>query len=217
MKYLTDLYKNRFPEADQKKRRVMWQAIYDSTLKKFIPENSTVMDIGAGKCELLNIIDCKTKFAVDLNPDVKKYATKGIHVLYMSALDISSKFDEKVDVVILSHFLEHLNSKDEVIAVLQKSYQLLKTGGKVIILQPNIDLVKEAYWDFIDHKMALNTKSLIELLDLTGFKIDKLVERFLPYTTKSNFPISKLIIYLYFMIPEVFRPFAGQTLIIGIK
>lgn len=217
MKYLTNLYKNRFPEAEQKKRRLMWQAIYNLTLKRFVPQNAVVMDIGAGKCELLNVINCKTKFAVDLNPDVKKYAEKQTHVLYMSALDIPSKLNQTIDVIILSHFLEHLNSKDEVIAVLQKANQLLKVGGKVIILQPNIDLVKEAYWDFIDHKVALNTKSLLELLELTGFKVDKLIERFLPYTTKGGLPISKFIIYLYFMIPEVLRPFAGQSLLVGFK
>lgn len=36
-------------------------------------------------------------------------------------------------------------------------------------------------------------------------------------TNKSNLPISKFIIYLYFMIPEILRPFAGQSLVIGVK
>lgn len=217
MNYLTALYKNRFPEIGQKKRAIMWQAIYDSTLKEFIPKNGIIMDIGAGKCELLNVINCKNKIAVDLNPDVKKYANKNVQVINLSVHEIPSKYNQTIDVVILSHFLEHLNSKDDVIAILGKSHELLKKGGKVIILQPNIDLVKEAYWDFIDHKVALNTKSLLELLDLTGFKVSKLIKRFLPYTTKGNLPISKFIIYLYFMIPEVLRPFAGQTLVIGTK
>lgn len=217
MKYLTTLYKNRFPEEKQIDRKMMWKSIYDFSLKKFIPSNSTVIDLGAGKCELLNTIICKNKIAVDLNPDVKKYANKNVQVINLSVHEIPPKYNQTIDVVILSHFLEHLNSKDDVIAVLGKSHELLKKGGKVIILQPNIDLIKEAYWDFIDHKVALNTKSLTELLDLTGFEISKLIKRFLPYTTKGNLPISKFIIYLYFMIPEVLRPFAGQTLVIGTK
>lgn len=217
MKYLITLYKNRFPEEKQTDRKMMWKAIYDLSLKNFIPSNGTVMDLGAGKCELLNTIICKNKIAVDLNPDVKKYANKNIQVINLSVHDIPSKYNQTIDVAILSHFLEHLNSKDDVIAVLDKSYELLKKGGRVIILQPNIDLVKEAYWDFIDHKVALNTKSLIELLNLTGFKVLKLIERFLPYTSKSIFPISRIIIYLYLKIPPVIRPFAGQTLVVGIK
>lgn len=217
MNYLTKLYINRFSPAEQSKRDVMWRSIYNLFLKQFFHKTDNVMDIGAGKCELLNTIECKTKLAVDLNPDVKKYANKGVQVLSLSALDIPAKYNQSVDVVILSHFLEHLDSKDDVIAVLNKTYQLLKNGGKVLILQPNIDLVKEAYWDFIDHKVALNTKSLLELLDLTGFRVDKLVERFLPYTTKGNLPISRFVIYLYFMIPEILRPFAGQSLVIGVK
>jgi len=217
MNYLTNLYKNRFSQAEQVSREIMWSGIYDFFLKQFIDNNDTVMDIGAGRCELLNLIDCKHKIAVDLNPDTKRYANKNVQVLNIEVSKIPQKYEGKIDVIILSNFLEHLNSKDDVIAVLNKSYRLLSTGGKILILQPNINLIKEAYWDFIDHKVALNTKSLLELLNLTGFKVAKMVERFLPYTSKSIFPISRIIIYLYLKIPQAIRPFAGQTLVVGIK
>lgn len=217
MNYLTKLYKNRFSPMEQVSRKIMWSGIYDFFLKQFFHENDTVMDIGSGRCELLNLIKSRHKIAVDLNPDSKKYANKNIQVLSIEVSKIPQKYNDKIDVVMLSNFLEHLNSKDDVIAILNKSHDLLRTGGKVLILQPNINLIKEAYWDFIDHKVALNTKSLIELLNLTGFKVEKMIEKFLPYTTKGGLPISRFVIYLYLLLPQVIKPFAGQSLVVGIK
>jgi len=195
----------------------MWKAIYDFSLSNYIKSTDVVVDIAAGKCELINIITCRKKIAIDINSDVKLYANKDVQVLNASALDIPKSFEKSADVVILSHFLEHLNSKDEVVAVIRRVYSILKTGGKILILQPNIDLVKEAYWDFIDHKVALNTKSILELLDVTDFKLLKLIVRYLPYSSKSNLPISRFLIYIYLKLPEFIRPFAGQTLVIATK
>ena len=45
-----------------------------------------------------------------------------------------------VDVVFMSNYLEHLASADEVVAQLKVVTQILKPGGRVIVLQPNIRL-----------------------------------------------------------------------------
>ena len=46
--------------------------------------------------------------------------------------------------------------------------RLLKPGGRVMVLQPNIRLTGPAYWDFIDHKVALTEKSLVEAAELAA-------------------------------------------------
>ena len=56
------------------------------------------------------------------------------------------------------------------------------------MLQPNIRLTGAAYWDFIDHKVALTERSLVEAAELCGFETERLIKRFLPYTTKSRLP-----------------------------
>jgi SAM-dependent methyltransferase len=184
----------------------------------------TVIDIGAGYCEFINTILCGRKIAVDLNTDTKDFASKDVEVVTSSALKIPEKYNAKIDVVFMSNFLEHLESKQEVIKVLRKANQLLKVGGKILLIQPNINLVKERYWDFIDHTIPLNTNSMKEALHITGFEITTLTVRFLPYTTKSFqegrvFPswIKLLLLKIYLRIPPFMRLYAGQTFLCAVK
>lgn len=175
------------------------------------------MDIGAGYCEFINHIHADKKIAVDINPDTVKNANKGIEVILTSAERIPSRYDGLIDVVFMSNFLEHLSSKEQVIGVLRRAYRLLKPKGKIIVLQPNIDLVKEHYWDFFDHVVPLNGESLQEGLRICGFILEKYIERFLPYTTKSMKIFHPLLVQIYLLIPPLLRPYAGQSLIVSRK
>ena len=57
------------------------------------------------------------------------------------------------------------------------------------MLQPNIRLVGPRYWDFIDHRVALTDRSLLEAAELAGLRARvELVTRFLPYSTKGRLP-----------------------------
>jgi SAM-dependent methyltransferase len=111
--------------------------------------------------------------------------------------------------------LEHLDSGDLVIEQFRTVRRLLKPGGRVIVLQPNIRLVGDAFWDFIDHRVPLTEKSLSEAAKLAGFRTRTLITRFLPYTTKSRFPLHPLLVRAYL----AFRPgwlFLGrQSLYVG--
>ena len=42
----------------------------------------------------------------------------------------------------------------------------------MIVLQPNIRLVGPRYWDFIDHRVALTERSLLEAAELAGLRTD---------------------------------------------
>lgn len=211
-------YKNRFSTKDISRKSKMWRTLCKVFLQQFVGKNDTVVDLGAGYCEFINNIKCGRKIAVDVNPDTKKFANKDVLVINKSVFQLSSKFNNCVDIVFLSNFLEHLDSKDDAVNILYRVNQLLKKGGKVILLQPNIDLVKEAYWDFIDHKIALNTRSIKEALEISGFKINTFVKRFLPYTTKNSYiPLSWILLKIYLLLPQLLRPFAGQTFVVAAK
>jgi 2-polyprenyl-3-methyl-5-hydroxy-6-metoxy-1,4-benzoquinol methylase len=130
--------------------------------------------------------------------------------------------DERVpkghfDVVFMSNYLEHLESGDAVIAQLGAAARILKQGGRVVILQPNIRLAGAAYWDFIDHKVALTERSLKEAADLAGFETLRLVTRFLPYTTKSRLPQSPMLVRAYLTLPPIWRLLGKQTLLVGAR
>ncbi len=217
MKTVKDYYRNRFPEDELERKNQIWKVLCNDFFQKFVRKNDVVMDIGAGYCEFINNIKCKTKIAVDINPDTKKFADKNVKIVRSISTKIPSSFKNKVDVVFMSNFLEHLSIKEEVLATLEKSNEVLKKNGKIMIMQPNISLIGNKYWDFIDHKVPLNIGSIVEALGIVGFDIDLIVKRFLPYTTKSRFVDAHFLVGIYLMIPEIFRPFAGQSFFLATK
>jgi len=217
VKTVQDYYQKRFPKEELKRKDELWKVLCTNYFEIYVKPNHTVMDIGAGYCEFINNINANQKFAVDINPDTKKIANKNVNVVDTISTNIPTKFNGKMDIVFMSNFLEHLSSKEEIIKTLERCYELLKKDGKVLIMQPNIDLVHEAYWDFIDHKMPLNEASVLEALELTNFKIDISVKRFLPYTTKSSFANLSNLIGIYLLIPPKIRPFAGQSFFVAHK
>lgn len=210
-------YRNRFDDLLNHQRGGAWRILCNKVFQHYVDPEDTVLDVGAGYCEFINNIKCKRKIAVDFNPDTKKYAANDVEVIQGKIGSLSNKLNGQIDVVFMSNFLEHLDSKEEVLSTIEKAGKLLKKEGILIIMQPNIDLVKENYWSFIDHKVPLNGASVIEALSISGFEIKKFTKHFLPYTSKSKLPLIPLLIKAYLSIPQILRPFAGQSLFVSIK
>jgi ubiquinone/menaquinone biosynthesis C-methylase UbiE len=122
-----------------------------------------------------------------------------------SASHIDDLADNSVDVVFVSNFLEHLKSKQEVLEVLLAIHRVCRLGGHVLVLQPNIKYVNQQYWDFFDHQTPLSDRSLAEALKRTGFEIERIYARFLPYTTKSTLPQYDFLVKLYLRLAPVWR------------
>ncbi|HEX2681572.1 MAG TPA: methyltransferase domain-containing protein, partial [Candidatus Dormibacteraeota bacterium] len=121
------------------------------------------------------------------------------------------------DLAFFSNYLEHLPSTEAVLQQLRVAFALLKPGGRVLILQPNIRLLGGRYWDFIDHQTALTEKSLAEAAMMAGFKTSRVITRFLPYTTKSRFPQQPWLVRAYLAFPPAWWWFGKQTLYLGEK
>jgi 2-polyprenyl-3-methyl-5-hydroxy-6-metoxy-1,4-benzoquinol methylase len=125
--------------------------------------------------------------------------------------------NDHFDIAFFSNYLEHLPSSEAVIEQLKVTFKLLKPGGKMLILQPNIRLVGGRYWDFIDHQTALTEKSLTEAAEMSGFRTREVIVRFLPYTTKSRFPKHPALVRAYLSFPPVWRLLGKQTFYVGEK
>lgn len=212
---LKRLYENRFHNESQE-RNSLWKVLCKNFFQHFISEDDIVLDIAAGGCEFINNIKAKKKYAFDLNPAINDLANQDVEAVNCSCFNMREYLkDNLIDTVFVSNFFEHLNSKDDVVNVLKLCNEILSENGKVIILQPNIKYVKGAYWDFIDHKLALTDVSLIEAGEMNGFKVKKVIKKFLPYTTKSKLPKADWLVFLYLKL----MPFSGfffgsQSLII---
>jgi SAM-dependent methyltransferase len=218
-----DIYTKRFSSAEEETRRRTWEVLCRDFFQKYVAANDVVVDIGAGDGHFLKNIRARKKIAVDLSPHVAELSRIGVEVLQIPASELSSRLSEKADVILMSNFLEHLPNKQLLLEILAECRKALAPGGRVLILQPNIRYVGAAYWDYIDHHIALTEHSLREALEVSGFRIKELIPRFLPYTAKSNVgkiaslsPTSRLI-EIYLKLPPLWRIFGQQTFVVAVK
>lgn len=210
------IYAKRFSTQERQAKIRLWSVVVDTVFERTIHAGDTIIDIGAGSGEFLLACTAKTRIALDpISPaSLRKY---GITVFRNSFSSCPKKLYGTADIVMLSNVLEHLHSSEEMIQLLTLARRLLKLHGKVIIIQPVIDLVGLAYWDFLDHTLPITRKRLLEAMNVVHLKIVTYIPRFLPYTTKSSIPKTPWLVSLYLYVPWFLRPFAGQVLVIAEK
>jgi SAM-dependent methyltransferase len=144
-----------------------------------------VLDLGAGFCEFINHAVARRRIAVDLNPETVRSAAAGVEVKAVSAAELGFLRPGEVDVVFSSNFLEHLDSKPEVSRVFDEVQRVLRPGGRIILMGPNIRYLADRYWDYFDHHVPLSHASICEALELHDFQLEHVEPRFLPYTVKG--------------------------------
>ena len=194
---LEKLYRHRFDAAELPRKLEIWKVLCEDFFSQFVDERDVVIDVGAGYCEFINNIRCARKIAIDLNPRLGEFAAPGVEVRHESSTNLTSIADESADVVFMSNFLEHLPNKQVVLDTLAEARRVLRKGGRLMILQPNVRLLSGAYWDFFDHHTPLTEKSLVEALTLLDMRLLRVIARFLPYTTKSLLPQAPALVRLY--------------------
>ena len=213
---LDALYSNRFDEDHRAQRARVWRVLCESFFQRYIRADDTVLDVGAGFCEFINHVRCGRKLALDLNDDTRAHAAADVEVLKARATGIPLP-DEGVDVAFASNFFEHLRDTDEFLDTLREIRRVLRRGGRLLILQPNIRYLPGAYWDFLDHHLPLTDRSLVEALRLSGFRPTEVRARFLPFTTKSRLPQWSWLVRLYLRLPLAHRVFGKQAWVVAEK
>ncbi len=211
---LTRLYENRFTDEDRAYKVQVWRVLWERTFSRWVRPGDTVVDLGAGFCEFINAARATRRIAVDLNPETQAQAAPGVEVHASSASDLSFLGSGQVDVVFTSNFLEHLRSKDEVTQVVREAHRVLRPGGTLIAMGPNIRLLPGAYWDYFDHHVPLSDRSACELLRLVGFELRHVEPRFLPYTVRSAFVRSVWLVRIYLALRPVSSALAGRQFLI---
>lgn len=209
------IYARRFT-PDLHFRNEMWKILCRNFFQRYVASSCHVLELGAGYCEFINNIRAERKTALDINPDIKDYAAPDINIVLSSVSLMSAVPDGSVDLVFASNLFEHL-TRNEIIATFGEVYRILVPNGRFMVLQPNIRFCAGDYWMFFDHITPIDDRAFVEGLEINGFEILEVIDRFLPYTTKSRLPKSLFLIQLYLRLRLVWRLFGQQSFILSQK
>jgi ubiquinone/menaquinone biosynthesis C-methylase UbiE len=212
---LASIYKARYSERSEKAKGEIWKVLISDFLQQFVKPTDTVVDIAAGHCEFINHIHAAKKYAVDIEPRIKHYANKDVQIIVCDATKLPKTLNNKVDVVFMGCFLEHLPSKDAIIELLLGIKRILRKGGKLMILNPNIRFSTADYWDYFDHLTPVSDRSVVEVLMALGYELDIVIPRFVPNTVKDRLPKSPFLVKLYLHLPFLFPIFGKQMFIVA--
>jgi len=213
---LKEVYDLRFDEKDKAAKDAIWREL-GRFFQRYIGPDARVIDIACDAGYFIRNVHARERWATDIRP-VGDELPRDVHFVRASGLELDDFVpNDYFDLAFFSNYLEHLPSTEAVLEQLRVSYALLKPGGRVLILQPNIRLIGGQYWDFIDHQTALTEKSLAEAARMAGFRTQQVIARFMPYTTKSRLPQSPALVRAYLAFPPAWLLFGKQTLYVGEK
>ena len=207
-------YERRFAKQHSYRNDV-WKILVTEYFQKFISEDAILLDLGCGWGEFINNIEAKKKFGMDLNPEGKNRLGASVEFLEQDCSNEWPLPSNSLDCVFTSNFFEHLRSKDDLRRTLTQIYRCLRPGGRLICLGPNIRYLAGAYWDFWDHYLPLTERSLEEGLELLGFRVERSLSRFLPYTMTGGRSVPLPLVRLYLRLPLAWRFFGKQFLVIS--
>ncbi len=146
-------------------------------LSRFAPQKGWLFDVGAATGLFLD--EAKQKGWRVSGVEVSQWAVDqarekyGIH-LYQGSFETLALGQEFYDAVTLIDILEHTPNPKE---IAEKAYQILKTGGIIVVVTPDFDsltahLAGRRWWHFRPgHLGYFNRQSLRKILELTGFSI----------------------------------------------
>ena len=211
---LPELYDARFDEREVSAKDAVWREIV-RFLKRYMDPDAPVLDLACDRGHFIRWVSATERWATDIR-DMRSALPDDIRFVQSSGLDLAPTLPNGYfGTVFMSNYLEHLESSDAVIDQLRVARQLLRPGGRVIVLQPNIRLVGPRYWDFIDHRVALTERSLLEAAELAELRTVDLITRFLPYSTKGRLPADPRLVRAYLAFRPAWRLMGRQTLLVA--
>jgi SAM-dependent methyltransferase len=194
-------------------RAIVWKVVSEH-LAAWVPPSGHVLEVGAGYCDWINNVTGARRVAVDIWPDVARFAAPGVEAVVLDASrDLPALGAAAFHTVLASNILEHFEP-GVAASVVDDMARVLKPGGRLIIIQPNFRYASKQYFDDYTHRSVFTDISLPTLLRAHGFRIDRVEPRFLPYSMRgTRLPIRPWTVRVYLRSP--FKPMAGQMLVVA--
>src|SRR5467141_1126530 len=137
---LKEVYEHRFDEADQAHKETIWQEL-GRYLQRYIEPGARVVDIACDLGYFIRNISAGERWATDIRA-VGAPLPPDVRFIRASGLDLAEVLpNDSFDLAFFSNYLEHLPSAEAVLEQLRVTHSILRPGGSVVILQPNIRLI----------------------------------------------------------------------------
>ena len=196
-------------------RSLVWREII-RVLSEYLPKDPAVLELGPGYCDFINQVPARKKVAVDVDPASAKCAASDVEFILGDCTDITPIAPSSMDLVFASNLLEHLERRDAT-RMLTSVFQVLRPGGKFILIQPNFRYSYSRYYDDHTHLTPYTHTGLGGLVRSEGFRIVACTPRFMPMSMSdcSWIPRYGWLVRLYLRLPV--RPLARQMLLVAEK
>jgi SAM-dependent methyltransferase len=201
----------RFPYDPR--RAAVWKAIARH-LQPWVATQEDLLDLGAGYGDFSREIRAGRKWALEQNGSLVKYWCKSGTPLKQSASDPWPLESGSMGTILASNLFEHF-TLEQGAEILAEGRRVLRSGGRLIVVQPNFRLEPRRYFDDYTHRTAYTDNGFRDFLLASGWKILHSEPRFLPFSMKSRLPTSEWLVRLYLALP--FRPWAAQFLVVAEK
>ncbi|MGA2865862.1 MAG: class I SAM-dependent methyltransferase [Verrucomicrobiota bacterium] len=213
---LQALYRRRFA-SDPAYRSAVWRILISDCLAPYLRDAQAVLDLGCGYGEFINQLPARQRYAMDCNPDAARHLDAQVRLLQQDCASPWPLADNSLDLVFTSNFFEHLPNKASLARTLAQIRRCLKPGRRLVALGPNIKFLPGRYWDFWDHCLPLTELSLAEGMNAAGLGLERMVDRFLPYTMSQGPRYPLVGLRLYLRLPFLWKVFGKQFLVVAVK
>ena len=197
--------------AHDPNRAKVWRHL-TAYLARWVPADARVLELGAGWCDFANLVRARSVTAVDLEAVVLTAAAGHVRAIVGDATELRELADASFDVVFASNVLEHLE-RAQGDRLLAEAVRVLRSGGRLILLQPNFRLQPGRYFDDYTHVAIFTDQSLRDYLAASGWQVEHVAPRFLPLSMRSRGSSLSFLVPWYLRSPV--KPLAGQMLVVA--
>ena len=163
-------------------REVVWKVLADF-VAPWIPDDSHVLELGAGYCDWINAVRARRKVALDSWPEFPLYAAPDSTPSSSMPSPAREFGVETFDVVVLP--ISSALRADVAWSLVRDVTALLRPGGRFIVIQPNFRYAYRNYFDDYTHRSVFTDTSLGNLLRAHGFRVELSRPKFLPYSMRG--------------------------------
>lgn len=135
-----------------------------------------VLDLGCGEGLFLELL--KERGVAGVGVDhfggaIERAKQKALDVRLQDADVFVRETHERFDGVFMAHLIEHL-SPEKVEAFLRRCYEILRPGGRLVVITPNtldLDVVTERFWSDVTHRWPYPPRLLEAIIREAGFEV----------------------------------------------